>query len=335
MRVKLLVTKINRLLVPLLCCWWQQLPAQNLPDSSRTQVSSDQLLSGTFANDATFRTDYYFTQGMTANLVLPALQQSPVNKLLLRPGAYPSSYHGIRLVYDGFTPLVISDPQIRYNDRPFAAYLYASHYRILNDPERKQRFTAALELGFIGPGAGAKGIQTRVHQWLDAPTPMGWDYQIQTDLVLNYLVAYEKQLLHLGRLAELIGSGRASLGTLRTFAAGELLLRSGKMNGYFQNLGISSRHNRRHLQLFQFYAQAGLSGRLVGHDATMQGGLLNRHNPYTLRASQVSRAVRQSTAGLVCTYKGISFESSVVWITPEFDQARPHKWMHFEVKFAL
>lgn len=326
---------VYRLWLLLLCGWASPLPAQTLPGSSTTAVSPDKLLTGTFANDATFRTDYYFTQGISANLVLPAFEKSPLNKLLLRPGAYPASYHGMRLVYEGFTPLVISDTLIRQGDRPFAAYLYASHYRILNDAGRRQRFTAALELGFIGPGTGAGKFQTKVHEWLAAPRPMGWQYQIRTDLVLNYRLTYEKQLLQLGRAAELIGAGRAALGTLHTFAAGDLLLRTGKMNGYFQNLGISSRSNRQGLQLFQFYAQAGLSGRLVGYNASLQGGLFNRHNPYTLAASQLARALRQATAGLVATYKGVSFESSVVWQSPEFDHARRHKWMHFEVKFAL
>jgi hypothetical protein len=311
------------------------LAAQNRPDRTTTVVSSDKMLAGIFDNDATFRTDYYFTQGLSANLVLPAFAKSPLNKLLLQPAAYPASYHGIRLVYEGFTPLVIGDPAIRYGDRPFAAYLYTSHYRILNHPQRKQRWTTALDLGIIGPGVGAKQFQTKVHQWLDAPKPMGWDYQIQNDVVLNYRVAYEKQLLHLARVAELIGGGQASLGTLYTFAAADLRLRTGKMNGYFQNLGLSSRLNRHALQQFQFYAQGALSGRLVGYNATLQGGVLNRHSPYTLGSGLVNRAVRQSTAGLVCTYQGVSLESAVVWITPEFDHARSHKWMHFEVQFAL
>jgi hypothetical protein len=298
-------------------------------------VSPDKLLTGTFANDATFRTDYYFTQGISANLVLPAFAKSPFNKLLLLPVGYATRYHGIRLVYDGFTPLVIADPGIRYGDRPFAAYLYSSHYRILNDPERRQRFTAALDLGFIGPHAGAKGFQTKVHQWLDAPIPRGWDHQVQTDLILAYRLAYEKQLLHLGQVADLIGGGQAVLGTLYTYAAGDLKLRTGKRNNYFRNLGISSRPQRSGLQLFQFYGQAGLNGRLVGYNATLQGGILNRHDPYTIKAGQVRRVVRQATAGLVGTYKGVSLESAVVWLSPEFDHGRHHQWMHFEVKFAL
>ncbi|MGV3502266.1 MAG: lipid A-modifier LpxR family protein [Adhaeribacter sp.] len=310
-----------------------RLAAQNQADS--LAVSPDKLLSGTFANDAPFRTDYYFTQGISANLVLPAFRRSPLNKLLLRPGGYTASYHGIHLVLDCFTPLVIADPNIRYGDRPFASYLYSSHYRILNHAARKKRFTAALDLGFIGPGTGVRKFQTKIHQWLEAPEPVGWKHQVRTDLVLNYRLAYEKQLLHLGRGAELIGKGRASLGTLYTFGAGELLLRAGKMNSYFQNLGLSSRGNRQGQQLFQVYAQGGLSGRLVGYNATLQGGLLSHQSPYTLPPGQVRRAVRQSTAGLVATYKGVSCESAVVWTSPEFDGARSHKWMHFEVKFAL
>ena len=62
-----------------LCCWSQHLWAQNRPDSTAAQVSPDKLLTGTFANDATFRTDYYFTQGISANLVLPAFRKSPLN----------------------------------------------------------------------------------------------------------------------------------------------------------------------------------------------------------------------------------------------------------------
>lgn len=331
----MLLEKVNRLFLLFLCFWVHQLSAQNQADSLAVQVSPDKLLMGTFDNDATFRTDYYYTQGLTANLVLPVFRKSPVNKLLWNPRGFTTSYHGIRLVYDGFTPLRIADPDIRYGDRPFASYLYSSHYRILNNPQRKQRLTTALDLGIMGPETGAGKFQTQAHVWFDAPKPLGWVHQVRTDLVLAYQVAYEKQLLQLGQLAELIGGGRASLGTLRTYAAGNMLLRTGKMNNYFRNLGISSRSNRGNLQLFQFYAQGGLSGRLVGYDASMQGGLLNRNSPYTLGADKLERAVRQATAGLVCTYKGFSAESAVVWLSPEFQGARNHKWMHFEVKFAL
>ena len=298
-------------------------------------VSSDKIFAGTFANDATFRTDYYFTQGLTANLVHPALQHSPVNKILFGLKESTNRYYGIGIRYDGFTPLKILDKNIRYGDRPYAAYVYTSHYQINNNTAKKQRLTNGLDIGFIGPGAGAKAFQTKVHQWLDSPPPQGWDYQIRNDLILAYHANFEKQLVALGKTAALIGNTGATLGTLYTFATGGVLLRAGKMNNYFQNLGLAARENRQGLQKFQFYAQGRLNGRLVGYNATLQGGLLNKHSPYTLSANQVSRAVLQKSAGLVCTYGGVSFESSVVWISPEFEDARRHQWMHFDLRFIL
>lgn len=304
-------------------------------DSTRTVVSTDKILAGTFANDATFRTDYYFTQGMRVNLVHPVLQKSPVNKILLRPGMGSTRYHGFSIRYDGFTPLRIRDPDIRYGDRPYAAYIYTKSYLVSNFIYKKQRLTSGLDLGFIGPGAGAKGFQIKVHDLLDHPRPQGWDYQLQTDLVLGYTADFEKQLLGVGKVLEVIGNAGASVGTLYTHATGGFFIRTGKMNPYFQNLGIAGRENRSGLQKFQFYAHGGFTGKLVGYNATLQGGLLNRQNPYTLSAAQVARAVRQETVGLVCTYGGVSFESSIVRITPEFKNARHHQWMHFELRFTL
>ena len=305
------------------------------PTDSIIAVSPDKILAGTFANDATFRTDYYFTQGISVNLVHPVFGKLPVNKIMLQSKASHTQYHGILVRYDGFTPLKILEANIRYGDRPYAAYIYVKNYQVNNFKDKKQRLTSGLDLGFLGPGAGAKQFQIKVHEWLDSPRPLGWDNQLRTDLILGYTADYEKQLLGVGKILEVIGNAGASVGTLYTHAAGGLFIRTGKMNPYFQNLGITSRENRGNLQKFQFFAQGRLTGKLVGYNATLQGGLLNQQNPYTLSASQISRAIRQEAAGLVCTYGGVSFERSVVWISPEFKNARPHKWMFFELQFVL
>jgi lipid A 3-O-deacylase len=304
----------------------------SVPDST---VSSDRIWAGTFANDATFRTDYYFTQGLSVNLVHPGLHKSPVNKILFRAGSGSTRYYGIQVRSDSFTPLKILDPKIRFGDRPYAGYIYATQYLISNNPVKKQRFTSGLDIGLLGPGAGAKQLQTKAHELLDSPKPLGWDNQLRTDLVLGYQASLEKQVLAAGKILELMGNAGASVGTLYTFASGGLFVRAGKMNPYFQNLGITSRANRSGTQKFQFYAQGRITGKLVGYNATLQGGLLNHHNPYTLPTELVSRTVLQKTAGLVGAYGGISFESSVVWISPEFKDARHHQWMHFELRFVL
>jgi len=300
-----------------------------------TVISADKILMGTFANDATFRTDYYFTQGISANLVHPGFRKLPVNKILLANKRRGLHYFGLKLSYDGFTPLKIDDPAIRFGDRPYAAYIYATQYTVQMNPFKKERITTALDLGFMGPGAGTKGFQTKVHQWLDAPAPQGWDYQIKTDLVLGYTATYEKGLISRYKAAELIGIASASLGTLYTNAQTGLLLRAGKMNGYFQNLGIASRQNRINLQKFQFYAQGRVTGKLVGYNATLQGGVLNPNSVYTISSRDIKRTVLQESAGLVGVYKGFSFESSVVWLSREFKSGLSHKYMFFEVRFII
>ncbi|WP_133271234.1 lipid A deacylase LpxR family protein [Hymenobacter radiodurans] len=307
--------------------------AQKMPPDSSV-VSSDHIIAYSFANDAFFRTDYYFTQGMTLNVVLPVLAKSPVNKILLGGKMAAVRYYGVKVFYDGFTPLRIQDAFIRVGDRPYASYIYASLYRVANQPQQRQRLTAGLDIGFMGPAAGAKGFQTKVHELLDAPTPRGWDYQVQNDLVLGYQLGFEKQLLG-GKFAELIGTARTSVGTLNTLAATGLLLRMGKMNPYFRNLGVSSAAGRAGGQKFQLYAQGRLEGRAVGYNATMQGGILNRQSPYTLRAEQLKRTVVQGSGGVVLAYGGLRFEPSATWVSPEFRGGRAHRWVQFEVWVAF
>ncbi|MBC6608356.1 lipid A deacylase LpxR family protein [Hymenobacter sp. BT188] len=304
--------------------------AQKMPPDSSV-VSPDHIIVYSFANDAFFRTDYYFTQGMSLNVVLPVLAKSPINKILLGGKMAAVHYHGVKLLYDGFTPLRIQDAFIRLGDRPYASYIYASPYRIANQPQYRQRLTASLDLGFIGPAAGAKGFQTKVHELLDAPTPRGWDYQVRNDLVLGYQVAAEKQIAAGDKFAELIGTARASVGTLHTLAATGVLMRAGKMNPYFSNLGITSAGNRAGGQKFQLYAQGRLEGRVVGYNATMQGGILNRQSPYTLRASELKRGVVQGSGGVVLAYGGLRFEPSATWVSPEFRGGRTHRWVQFEL----
>ena len=141
--------------------------------------SPARLLRYTYANDLFFRTDYYFTQGMTLTLVHPALARLPVRHLLAAGPRGSTQHHGLTLRYDGFTPLRIQDAFIRVGDRPYAAYFYASFFRISNQPARHQRLTTALEIGFIGPAAGGKELQTAIHRVTGNAEPRGWDYQIR------------------------------------------------------------------------------------------------------------------------------------------------------------
>ena len=304
-------------MTPLLTLLMALLPA---PADSLHPPSPAHRLAYTYANDFFFGTDYYFTQGMTFDWASPVLARSPLNHLLPNGPAGSTRTHGIMLRYDGFTPLSITDAAIRVGDRPYAAYFYASCYRASNQAARHLRLTTAVEIGYIGPAAGGKFVQTKLHELTNNPTPRGWDYQIRGDAVLGYRALLEKQLLAAGRAAELIGSAEASAGTLYTYAGAGLRLRAGRFNPYFASLSGAGPHR------WQCYAEATLTGRLVGYDASLQGGLFNHSSPYVLAASEISRAVLHSSGSLVLAHNGLSFTATAEYVGAEFAGGRTHRW---------
>lgn len=308
------------LLLPFLLFLGYLARAAPVPADTLRPVSPVRLLRYTYANDLFFRTDYYFTQGMTLTLVHPALARLPVRHLLAA-GPYGSTQnHGITLRYDGFTPLRIQDAFIRVGDRPYAAYLYASLFRTSNDWARRQRLTTALEIGFIGPAAGGKELQTAIHRVTGNAVPRGWEYQIRNAPIIGYRVAFEKQVAA-SRHAELLAQAEAALGTLYTSAATGLHLRAGLLNPYFANVGVAGPDNR-----WQLYGLATLEGRLIAYDATLQGSPFTNREPYTLSAGAVRRAVLRSSGGIVLAHDKLRIEATATWVSPEFAAARSHRW---------
>ena len=322
-----LLPLMRLLLLPFLLALPRLAPAAPAPADTLRPLSTVRLLRYTYANDLFFRTDYYFTQGMTLTLVHPALARLPVRHLLAAGPRGSTQQHGLVLRYDGFTSLRIQDAFVRVGDRPYAAYLYASFFRSSNHPARHYRLTTALEIGFIGPAAGGKQLQTAIHRVTGNAQPRGWDYQVRNALILGYRMALEQQLAAT-RHAAFLADAEASLGTLYTHAAAGLHLRAGQ----FQPCFIDERNSSSRWQL---YGEATLQGRLIGYDATLQGSPFNNRDPYTLAANAVRRAVLRSSGGLVLARGGLSFTATATWVSPEFAGARSHRWGQLGVATAF
>ncbi|NCQ11383.1 MAG: lipid A deacylase LpxR family protein, partial [Bacteroidetes bacterium] len=64
--------------------------------------------------------------------------------------------------------------------------------------------------------------------------PQGWDNQVANDLLLNYNINIEKQLLYPSRSILLVGVVETYSGTLYNAAGIGFLLRIGKFNNYFE-----------------------------------------------------------------------------------------------------
>ena len=305
------------------------------PADTLHPVSPVRLVRYTYANDLFFRTDYYFTQGMSLTLVHPVLARLPVRCLLAAGPRGSTQQHGITLRYDGFTPLRIQDAFIRVGDRPYATYLYTSLFRVSTHPVRHQRLTTTVEIGFIGPAAGGKELQTAIHRVTGNAEPRGWNYQIRNAPIIGYRVAFEKRLLAAGRHAELLADAEASLGTLYTCAGTGLRLRAGKFSPWFASPAALGSGHGGEPQPWQFYGEMALNGRLIGYDATLQGSPFSSRDPYTLAAGGVRRAVLRSSGGVVLAHNGLSFTATSTWISPEFVGGRSHRWGQLGVAVAF
>jgi hypothetical protein len=114
-------------------------------------------------------------------------------------------------------------------------------------------------------------------------------------------------------------------------------IRAGWMNPYFSNLGVAKKQmlQDNDLRRFQFFFFLKASGKLVGYDATLQGGVFNGSSPYTLPSSSISRLVLQGSAGISFSVNGIRMDVEQFMLSPEFEQGWWHKWVHVALIFSL
>jgi hypothetical protein len=276
-------------------------------------AGAGRLLRFDYANDYFTGTDRYYTQGVGLQYYDPALRRDPLMRLLPALSGAEDSY-GLRLRNSGFTPTSLSSDAPLIGDRPFAATLTLAHVLESADRERGLTLTTTLDAGVIGQAAGGKWQQVGIHRETGNVIPRGWDNQIRNDAVLDYDVRLEKTLLRASH-AEFGAYGEACLGTLYTNASA----------GATGRVGAIDRKRRR----FYFFASA--EEKLVGYDATLQGGLLNRGSPYVLTSEQVRRSVMRGNVGFAVDYGRWAVEADRTYLSREFTTGLSHEWVEISL----
>jgi hypothetical protein len=76
----------------------------------------------------------------------------------------------------------------------------------------------------------------------------------------------------------------------------------------------------------QAYLYAAPLVNAVGYDATLQGGLFNKANPYTISPADINRFVFQGNAGLVIKINTWQLEYFQSYLTKEFKTGNYHMW---------
>ncbi|MES2592798.1 MAG: lipid A deacylase LpxR family protein [Bacteroidota bacterium] len=290
-----------------------------------------------YDNDFFSATDRYYTQGIYIELIMPFIKKSPISKLLIPLKNASLNYYGINFEQDGFTPRSIRHDSIYFGERPYASVFFVSHFLTSINANKKQRLNTSLYLGIIGPNAKGEEEQKAIHRWLENIQPLGWQYQIANDYVLNYNLNFEKGIIVKKRF-EFICYAGSRIGTLYDDVNAGIMLRAGGMNGYFENLGLRSSLNK-----FAVEGSAGKTAKFkchffskgelkaVAYNATLQGGVFNKKSIYTLSPGDITRVVATAYVGVVVSYKRLSLEYTKAYISPEFKGGLPHGWGHCNI----
>jgi len=283
-----------------------------------------------FDNDVFFSMDYYYTNGIQFQYFHPGMEKSLPYGLTI-PYRRPSlNYFGMRLVQNMYTPTRLDVNYILENDRPFASYLYLGYEKITFDPNRKLKINSGLDIGMLGPTSLGGLIQTTLH----STEPTGWVNQIGNDVVLSYTAGIEKGVVETDFLT-LTMKGTAIAGTLYDNLQLDASVLAGRYEPYFQGMGLHCGSDRTYRHNIQYAFRARAKGTLVGYDATLQGGLFNKDNPYSLDAGDILRFTFNAEAGFFFRYRWFELEAGVFYLTPEFKSGRDHKWVHLSATFCL
>ena len=304
---------------------------------SAISLGQDRVLQIALENDIFDYTDQFFTNGIRFTYAAPSLSDNPVKYILLPYWSRATNSYGLSLVQNLYTPSTTKKDGILYGDRPYSSYLFIGSFKITNDERHHYRQTSELDLGIIGPPSMGSAVQDLFHKYVPSNNePLGWEYQVKTDAVVNYNFSLEKGVINTDHL-QLILLGTGALGTLYTNIGGGFKLRLGWFNDYFSDLGIRKKSvlKSRGLKVNQYFFSIKSEARLIAYDATLEGGMINVSSPYTIAPSAVSRMITQTSVGLTLTFGGIGLELEQFVLSPEFSNKWWHAWGHIGLLFAL
>ena len=258
-----------------------------LPAVAETPPARGADPAGTFAflieNDTFSGNDRFYTNGFLFAWRAPSYDPPAwLAALTDRPGplfpAGGTARWGLAFGQKKFTPedTLARDPDPR--DRPYAGWLYGA--LTLHSYTDRAIGTLELQLGVVGPAALGEEVQNTTHDLFNIDRALGWSAQIRNEPGVNLVLNRQWRMNGApdteGRRFGLVPSVAASLGNVHTYAAAGLMLRYGTEldadfgpprvrpvsagSVFFQPTGR-----------FGWYAFAGVEGRAVAHDVTLDG----------------------------------------------------------------
>lgn len=263
------------------------------------------------------------------------------------------------------TPDDIGRSEPLFDERPYAGWTYAGlffqranhipRYAFITDPERPVGAYESLEIdvGILGPSSLAQNAQELVHHFYDYVYPRGWDYQLNDEPHLS--IKYDRRWM-INLPVPIAGSPRplqflpeAGLitGTLQNEVRAGFLLRAGwNLPDDFGPGELASPADFTSHAPFTrtgpfedfwggqtFYVFARPYGRLIAHNALLQGNVWSDRAPVTVTPEP---AVFAFQTGFVYRFlKYFEFGYMTTWESPEFKgQSGWDSWSSVQLTFT-
>ncbi len=303
----------------------------NQPRSLRIFLDND------FLNFRGAGTDRYYTNGVRIDYFYTKKQKAKFpSSLLLNISNDNNNVYGWGLAQFMFTPRHIDITEIQLDDRPYAGALYAIHSLQSINTMANIKVNTELFLGVIGPWSLAEESQTWIHTLIGYTKPEGWNNQVASDLILNYNISIEKQLLNPSNRILLVGVVETFSGTLYNAAGIGFMLRIGKFNNYFEGVSNSQSTSKNKFQIYVFMKPVA---RVVLSNALLEGGLISQMSAqtsaYTLDKDQIERLSVLYDVGLNFEMPGFSISISQKLRTAEFKGQYVQEVGNITMKFNL
>jgi hypothetical protein len=260
------------------------------PASAVAQVVPGRTVdpTGTFAaiyeNDTFSGNDRYYTSGLLFAWRSPSYNPPAwLTGLTDRPNPlFPSggvARWGIALGQKIWTPEDTERRNPDPTDRPYAAWLYGALTLTSYTPTAIG--SLELQLGMVGPAALGEAVQNNAHDLINVPRAQGWDYQLGDEPGVNLILTRQWRYnrptgLWDGVSVGVVPSVTASLGNVATYAAAGGMLRIGtELEADFGPPRVRPASAGsvfyQPLDRWGWYAFAGVEGRVVAHDISLDG----------------------------------------------------------------
>lgn len=227
----------------------------------------------------------------------------------LCPDGDPEYGYGHALGQNMYTPNDLTNPNPQPDDRPWAGYLYYSWisevtHRLADQQDVQNLFE--LQVGLVGPGAGARFAQTAIHElnFLDAPKPLGWSNQLRNEPTVNLNYQWRKKIG--SETFDIVPNFGFGLGTVMTFANAGATMRIGRHIQSFPQLLITPANAATKLpEPLEYYIFVGGDGRFVAHNIFLDGNTFRDGQEINLDRNDF---VFDLKAGFAVRYKAWRFD---------------------------